>query len=41
MQKFWGMQSTPSFQSLPDPLWSGVVPPDMVLSIDQIELFEI
>ena len=35
-----GMQSTPLL-SLPDPLWSGVVAPDRVLSRGQIELFDI
>ena len=37
----WGMQSTPSLASLPGPLWSGVVVPDRILSMDQIELFDI
>ena len=32
------MRSTPSKPSLPCPLWPGVVAPDMVLSIGQIEL---
>ena len=32
------MQSTPSLSLLPGPLWPGVVAPDMVLSIGQIEL---
>ena len=32
------MQSTPSLQSLPDPLWPAVVASDWVLSIGQIEL---
>ena len=34
----WGMQSTPSLPSLPGPLWWGVVAPDRVLSMGQIEL---
>ena len=34
----WGMWSTPSLPSLPDPLRSGVIAPDRVLSIGQIEL---
>ena len=34
----WGMRSTPLLPSLPDPLWPGVVAPDRVLSMDQIEL---
>ena len=29
--EFWGMQSTPSLPSLPDPLWPRVVAPDQVL----------
>ena len=32
------MQSTPSLPSLPGPLWPGVVAPDRVLSMGQIEL---
>ena len=36
--EIWGMQSTPSLPSLPDPLWLGVVTPDRVLSMGQIEL---
>ena len=32
------MWSTPSLPSLPGPLWSGVVAPDRVLSMSQIEL---
>ena len=32
------MQSTPSLPLLPDPLWPGVVAPDRVLSMGQIEL---
>ena len=38
MLKLWGMQSTPSLQSHPGPLWPGVVAPNRVLSIGQIEL---
>ena len=38
MPVFWGMRSTPSLPSFPSPLWSGVVAPDRVLSMDQIEL---
>ena len=41
MLKLWGMQSTPSLPSLPGPLLSGVVALDMVLSMGQIELFDI
>ena len=38
MPELWGMQSTPSLPLLPGPLWSGVVVPDRVLSMSQIEL---
>ena len=38
MLELWGMLSTPSLQSLPAPLWSGVVAPDRVPSMGQIEL---
>ena len=38
MLELWGMQSTPSFPSLPGPLGSGVVALDRVVSIGQIEL---
>ena len=38
MPEFWGMQSTPSLPSLPGPLCPGVVAPDRVLSMGQIEL---
>ena len=38
MLELWGMWSTPSLPLLPDPLWSGVVVPDRVLSLGQIEL---
>ena len=38
MLELGGMQSTPSFLSLPGPLWPGVVVSDMVLFICQIEL---
>ena len=37
MLELWGMWSTPSLPLLPGPLWSGVVAPDRVLSIGQIE----
>ena len=36
MLEFWGMWSTPSL--LLDLLWPGVVAPDSVLSMGQIEL---
>ena len=41
MQELWEMWSTPSLPSLPSPHWPGVVAPDKVLSIGQIELFDI
>ena len=41
MLELWGMQSTPSLQLLPGPLWPGVVAPDSILSRVQIELFYI
>ena len=36
-----GMQNTPSLPSFPAPLWPGVVAPERVLSMHQIELFAI
>ena len=41
MLDIWGMRSTQSLSSLPGPLCPEVVSPDMVLSMGQIELFEI
>ena len=38
---FWGMWGTLSLPSLPGPLWSGVIAPDSVLSMGQIEPFDI
>ena len=38
MLELWGMQSTPTLPSLPGLLWSEVVAPDRVLSMDQIEV---
>ena len=38
MLKLWGMRSTSSLLSLPGPLWFGVVAPDRVLPMGQIEL---
>ena len=38
MLELWEMRSTPSLTSLPDPLWPGVIAPDRVLFICQIEL---
>ena len=39
--KFSGMRSTSSLPLLPGPLSTGVVAPDRVLSMGQIELFDI
>ena len=41
MLEIWGMRSTPSLPLLQGPLWSGVVAPDKILSIGQIEEFDI
>ena len=41
MLKLWGMQNTPSLPLFPGPLWPRVVAPDRVLSMGQIELFDI
>ena len=38
MRGLWGMRSPLSLLSLPGPLWPGVVAPDRVLSMGQIEL---
>ena len=38
MLELWGMRSELSLLSLPGPLLSGVVEPDRVLSMGQIEL---
>ena len=38
MMELWGMQSTPSLPSLPGQLWPGVVSPDRVLYMGQLEL---
>ena len=38
--ELWGMRSTALLSSLPDPLWPGVVAPDRVLCMGQIELFD-
>ena len=40
MLELWGMQSTPSLPLLPGPFWFVMVPPDWVLFIGQIELFD-
>ena len=39
--ELWWICSTLSFPLLPGPLWPGVVAPDRVLSMGQIELFHI
>ncbi len=39
--ELWGMRSTPSLPSLQGSLWPRVVAPDRVLSMGQIELFDI
>ena len=39
--ELWGMQSTPSLPSLPGQLWPGVLAADRVLSMGQIEQFDI
>ena len=41
MLELWVMQSTPSLQLLPGPLRPRVVAPDKILSLGQIELFDI
>ena len=38
MLDLWGMQNTPSLPLLLGLLWPGVISPDSVLSIGQIEL---
>ena len=38
MLGLWGIWSTPSLPLLPGPLWAGVVAPDRVQSMGQIEL---
>ena len=40
MLELWRMRSTTLLPSLPGPLWPGVVAPERVLSMDQIELFD-
>ena len=39
--ELWGMRSIPSLLLLPGPLWSGLVAPDRVRPMGQIELFDI
>ena len=38
MLELWGMRSTPLLASFPGPLWPGIVAPDRVLFMGQIEL---
>ena len=38
MLELWGMRSTLSLPSLPGPHWPGVIVPNRVLSMGQIEL---
>ena len=38
MQELWGLRSIPSMPLLPGQLWPGVVTPDRVLFMGQIEL---
>ena len=41
MLELWGTQNTSSLPLLPGPLWPGVVAPDRVISMGQIELLDI
>ena len=41
MLELWRVRSTPLLPSLPGPLLSGVVAPDKVLLIGQMQLFDI
>ena len=41
MLELWGMWSTIPLPLLPGPFWPGLVAPDKVLSMGQIELFDI
>ena len=41
MLKLRGMWSTPSLSSLPGPLWATLIASDRVLSMGQIEVFDI
>ena len=38
MQELWGIRSTPSLPLFPGSLWPGVVAPDRVLFMGQIDL---
>ena len=39
MMELWGMRVNPSLLSPRGPLWDGVVRPEKVLSMGQVELF--
>ena len=41
MVGLWGMQNTRLLQPFPGPLWPGVVAPERVIYMGQIELFDI
>ena len=41
MLELWEMWGAPSLSLFPGPLWPGVVALEKVISIDQIELFDI
>ena len=41
MLELWEVRSTPSLPSFLGPFWPGVVEPDRVLSMGQIEFFDI
>ena len=41
MLELWRMLNIPLLPLLPNPLWSGVIAPDRVLFMGQIELFDI
>ena len=41
MLELWGMLSSLSLLSLPGPLWPGLVAPDRVPSMGQIELLDV
>ena len=41
MLELWGRESTSSLPLLPGPLWPRVVVAELVLSTNQIELFDI
>ena len=41
MLELWGVLSSPSLLSFPGQLWPWVVAPDKIISMGQIELFDI